>query len=477
MEKFTHNKESLEIENGVLGALILESYAVELIEGDLKPSIFANEANRDICIAILELRKEKIAIDVLTVCQKLKDLGKFQVVGGGFYVASLTDRVASCANIQYHVKILQELFLVRETARICQGALVKCNERGSDGFDIVSETIKKLEQTEIDLTSNKEFDTINNIGDKFLFDIEEIRSGIKPPSITTGLHKLNTAGGFFNSDLIILAARPAMGKTALALKFVRNCVITLNKPCGVFSLEMSSTQLLTRMASSECQIDSERIRDAKTLENYEVNALHKKINELKSAPLYIDSTGGINIDHLFAKARRMKREFKIELLVIDYLQLITTSEYRGDKTRQVGYISNRLKVLAKELDIPVIALSQLSRSIESRKPEDRMPIMSDLRESGDIEQDADQIMFIFRPEYYGLETLFIGGQEVNIKGKALISYAKNRHGSLLTDLFKFYGPHTDFMDDVFYSDKLEQLQPLQNNNSFLDRNDIEETFN
>lgn len=440
------NKESIDLENGVLGAIILEEYAINLVDGDLKVDLFTVPNNQIVCESILSLKKKNIKIDLLTVCQEIKTLGKWEnLIEGGRYVSGLTSRVATASNIEIHMKMLQQLFLLRETQRICQYGLIKSNEHAADGFDIISDVIAKFEQTEKDLTSNKSFETINSLADKFLSDLQAKKDGIMPPSLSTGLKQLDPAGGFFNSDFIILAARPGMGKTALALKFLRNCVIDLKKPAGCFTIEMSSMQLLMRIASSECQIDSEDLRDGKVTD-HQINDIYKKVQELRKLPLHIDATGGISIDQLVYKAKKMKREFKIELLVIDYLQLITTSEYRGDKTRQIGHISNRLKQLAKDLDIPVIALSQLSRKIEERKPEDRMPIMSDLRESGDIEQDADQIIFIFRPQYYGLKTFFIGGREMNVEGQAFIKYAKNRHGKLSTQLFKFIGKFTDFAD-------------------------------
>lgn len=442
-----NNKEALELEKGVLGAILLEEYAIEVVEGDLKPDLFTDPANQDICKAILEVRKDKGRIDILSISQKIKAMGKLDAVGGSFYISSLTNRIASSANLEYHLKLLQQLFLVRETIRICQYGVVKGNEFASDGFELIAELTKKFEKAVNELVSSREFDTIEKVGTEFVQNIEAVRTGVVPPSLTTGLTDLNEAGGFYNSDLIILAARPGMGKTALALKFVRNCVLGLKEACGVFSIEMSTMQLLTRIASAECEIDSERIRMAKNLTNSEMNAIHAKIGELKATPLYIDPTAAINIDLLCMKARRMKRLFNIKLLVIDYMQLITTSEYRNDKRLQVGYISNRLKQLAKELDIPIIALSQLSRSVDSRAQDKLMPVLADLRESGDIEQDADQIYFILRPDYYDLSTYMIGGTETPTRGKAIISAAKNRHGSLITILAKFIGQYTDFRDN------------------------------
>jgi replicative DNA helicase len=436
-----------EFENAVLGAILLEEEALETIIDELKPDLFQDERNQHICRAILVLHKERIKIDMMMVSRKVKEMGYFETVGGSFYIASLTDRIASSANIQVHLKVMQQHYLVRQICDICQKTLIKCNEPKVDGFDVIEDIRKKLEKLEDDITSNKQFDTIDNLGDKFINELEQRRSGIFPPSTKSGLLKLDETGGFFNTDSIIVGARPGMGKTAFALKVIRNCIIHEQKSCGVFSLEMSSLQLLARLASAECEIDSELIRDGKVT-NQMMNEIHAKIKELRKLKLYIDDTAAIDIDRLCNKARKMKRDFGIKLLVIDYLGLITTTEYRGQKTNEVGYISRKIKQLAKELEIPIITLAQLSRKVEERKADDRMPILSDLRDTGDIEQDADQIYFIFRPQYYGLSKYFFNGREVETNGKAFIDCKKNRHGKVMTGLFRFINKYTDFCDDT-----------------------------
>ena len=233
-----------------------------------------------------------------------------------------------------------------------------------------------------------------------------------------------------------------MGKTAFIIKALRNCVIELGKPAGIFSLEMNSYQLLRRIASAECKINGEDLRTGNVTDQ-QINDIHKRINELKNAPLYIDDKT-TDIEMLISKAKKMKRDHKIEELVIDYLGFITAKGFNNNKNGEITHISRKLKGLAKDLDIPVICLAQLSRGIEERKLEDRFPKLSDLRDSGSIEQDADQVIFLFRPDYYGVDKFFLNGREIYTKGRCFISYAKNRHGVVETKLVGFRGEFTEF---------------------------------
>jgi len=443
--------QAIELEEAVLGAIILESSAYYAVNTILKQSSFYKEANGLIWKAITQLMDSKSPVDLLTIMQQLKKNEEFELVGGGYYVSSLTNNVATSANIEAHARIVEEQAIKREMIMIATNTISLCYQEKEDCFEVMEGLKTELSNIEKNVISDKSFDTISKLGNEFLTELENKRSGLTPPLIKSGLDELY---GFANSDSIIVAARPGMGKTAFLLKAARQCIKDKN-PCGIFSIEMSSMQLLTRLASAECEIDSEKIRDGK-LENHEMNAIHYKIKELSEAKLYIDDTASIDIDRLCNKARKMKREHGIKILFIDYLGLITTTHYLGQKTNEVGYISRKIKQLAKELDIPIITLAQLSRKIEERKPEERMPRLSDLRDSGDIEQDADQVIFLFRPQYYKMKTFFLNGQEIDVQGKALIEYAKNRHGSLLTALVRFIGKYTDFRNDYTITKPNEQ---------------------
>lgn len=441
-------QENVDMENGVLGAILLSERHLELIEHDLRPELFTHPANKVICQAIKELYIENRGkgIDLLTVSQKVKALGQLEMVGGFYYISTLTSKVAGDHNLEIHLRLLQQMFLVRNVTKICQLGQYKCNEHNADGFEIVTDIIQQLQKAEGEITVNKSFETIQSVAQEFMQDMMDKQAGIFPPSLKSGLIHFDELGGFFNTDLIIIAARPGMGKTALMVRFIRNIIIEQKQAAGCFTLEMSNKQLLTRIASAECEIDSELLRTGK-VEHYHMNQLMEAIKKWRESKFIMEDKAAIDIDELCFKARKMKRDHDIKILMIDYLQLITSRLHKGDKQKTVSYVSNRLKQLAKDLDIPVIALAQLSRKVEDRKPDERMPILSDLRESGEIEQDADQIFFIFRPEYYDLKTFMLNGQETDMKGRAIVKCAKNRHGPLMIALFKFIGRYTDFRND------------------------------
>ena len=431
-----------EIEGAVLGLIISESEYYYQVNSFLKEKHFYKEEHQYIYKAIEDLAKEQKPIDVMTITQQLHKNKHLEIVGGAFTVSSLTDKTSTPANVEYHARVIVEKYLKRELILISTKSIQRAYEDIDDCFEILDNSKQEIDNIENEVFSSGEFKTIESVGDKWLQDLEKKRSGIFEDGLKSGFEHLYD---FINSDLIIIGARPGMGKTAFILSIIRK-IIEQKVPTGMFSIEMSILQILTRIASGECQIDSENLRDGK-ISNEEINQLHAKIQELKKAKLYIDDTASIDIDVLCAKARKMKRKKDIKILFIDYLGLITTTLYKNDKTNQIGYISRRLKALARELNIPIVCLAQLSRKIEERKPGERMPNLSDLRDSGDIEQDADQVMFIYRPQYYGLDTYFLNGQEFDIKGKALVKYAKNRHGSLKVNMFKFIGKFTEFKDD------------------------------
>lgn len=449
-----------ELEEAVLGCIILESESIYIVNSILKPEHFYKEAHELIYKAIITLFNEKNPIDLLTVCKQLQKMDVLDVVGGSYFISSLTNRIASASNIEYYARILVQKYIAREMIVLTSNISVRAHRDDEDIFNLIDETKNKINIIEKDLAEDKDFKTIDSIGDEFLEDLEKRRQGLHPDGVNSGLKDFK----FHNTDSIIVAARPGMGKTAFVLRVLRECVKN-NEPSAIFSIEMSAMQLLTRIASAECEIDGERLKSGE-LNNSEINDIHKKINELKASKLYIDDTPGIDIERLCSKARKLKRDFDIKILVIDYLGLINTKEYANQKQNQVGHISRKIKQLAKELNIPIITLSQLSRKVEDRPLEKRMPELSDLRDSGEIEQDADEVIFLFRPQYYGADTMLIDGQEIDVRGKAFIKKAKNRHGAIFTNMYRFIGRFTDFQN-LIEETPTQQLTPIQNNTNFL----------
>jgi len=422
-----------ELEEAVLGAIMLEKSAFDsLIDTNLKPECFYVEAHQTIFKAMQDMQQRGIPIDILTVVEELKRKEQLEAVGGPYYITKLTNTVVSTAHIDAHARIILQKFIQRELIRISGEIIGDAYEDSTDVFDLLDDSETKM----FNITNNylkKNFDDIGTVLAKTINRIDELRtktediSGV--PSGFVDLDKITY--GWQQTDLIILAARPAVGKTAFALNLARNAALNPVKPTGVgfFSLEMSAAQLVQRILSAESEIMLEKISRGK-LEDYEYQQLHTKgIKKLETAPLYIDDTAALNIFEFRAKARRLVNKHNVGLIIIDYLQLMSGSaDKNSNREQEISTISRNLKALAKELSIPIIALSQLSRAVETRK-ESKMPQLSDLRESGAIEQDADMVMFIYRPEYYE-----IGANEMgeSTKGETHIRIAKHRNGSLDT---------------------------------------------
>lgn len=445
-----------DLEQVVLGAILLESDCLHHVISDLKPELFHDSKHAVICKTIIELHGQNEEVDILTVTMRIKAKKVSEDITPSF-VANLTTRVASSANVPAHIKILQQLFLKRSAKAIGEKIVRMSVQPDVDCFELISKSIETLEKVESGVI-NKSFDTIASLKDDFIKELEARRSGAISSGINYGLKAIDKEiGGANKTDLIILAARPGMGKTAFALKIARNCAIQLNKPCGFFSLEMSSEQLLLRIASAEAIVDSAKFRSG-DLSHAEINSVSEHLNRVSKAPLFIDDTGGLNINEFRNRARKMVRENGVEMIIADYLQLFTSSEHKNDRNNQVSHISATLKATAKELNIPIIALSQLSREVEKRP--DKRPKLSDLRDSGSIEQDADQVVFLYRPEYYEVNEIEIDGINVSSEGKALVEFAKNRHGKLTTEVVAFSGAYTEFGD--LTSGYYQNLQPIEN---------------
>lgn len=444
--------QAIELEEAVLGALMLEKHAITLIGEILIPESFYKDSHGIIYKAIRDLASNAEPIDILTVTTELRKKGQLDLVGGAFYITQLTNRVASAANIEYHARIIAEKFLQRELIRISGEIQSEAFEDSSDAFDLLDSAEKKL----FELSQGnikKSMQSMNKVIKDTLRDIEELKH--KPGKFTgvpSGITRLDRiTSGFQKSDLIIVAARPGMGKTAFALTVARNASLeSLNpgeEPRGVaiFSLEMGNKQMVSRMISSEAEIHGSKLRTGE-LKDYEWAQLNSKIARLGEAPIYIDDTPALSVFELRAKCRRLKQQNNIQMVLIDYLQLMRGDDANvknGNREQEVSYISRSLKALAKELDVPVIALSQLSRMTERRSSASNRPMLSDLRESGSIEQDADMVMFIYRPEYYQLSE-WEDGEPTS--GQAEIMISKNRHGALENIRLRFISDFTKFTD-------------------------------
>ncbi len=425
-----------ELEEAVLGAIMLEKSAFDTVTEIIKPECFYVEAHQLIFKAMQSLQQKSMPIDILTVVEELKLKEQLDAVGGPYYVTKLTNSVVSTANIDAHARIVLQKFIQRELIRISGEIIGDAYEDSTDVFDLLDDSETKM----FNITNNylkKNFEDVGNVLAKTLNRIDELRTKTEDVSgVPSGFSTLDRVTyGWQPTDLIILAARPSVGKTAFALNLARNAALNKIKPVGVgfFSLEMSASQLVQRILSAESEIPLEKISRGKLEDHEYEQLLHKGIKALENAPLYIDDTAALNIFEFRAKARRMVNKYNVGLIIIDYLQLMSGSADRNsNREQEISTISRSLKALAKELSIPIIALSQLSRAVETRK-ESKIPQLSDLRESGAIEQDADMVMFIYRPEYYEVNSNEMGE---STKGETHIRIAKHRNGSLENIILK-----------------------------------------
>lgn len=421
-----------ELEEAVLGAVMLEKSAFDTVIEILQPECFYVDAHQRIYKAFKSLADNHMPIDILTVVEELKRKEELDIVGGPYFITKLTNSVVSTANIEAHARIVLQKFIQRELIRLSGEIIGDAYEDSTDVFDLLDDAEEKM----FKITNNylkKNFEDINDALAKAIKRIDDLRGKEEDISgVPSGFPTLDRVTyGWQPTDLIILAARPSVGKTAFALNLARNAALNPVKPTAVamFSLEMSSAQLVQRILSAESEIMLEKIARGK-LEEYEYQQLHSKgIKRLEQAPLFIDDTAALNIFEFRAKARRLVNKHNVGLIIIDYLQLMSGSGDRNsNREQEISNISRNLKAMAKELNIPIIALSQLSRAVETRK-ESKMPQLSDLRESGAIEQDADMVMFIYRPEYYEVMNNEMGE---STKGETHIRIAKHRNGSLET---------------------------------------------
>jgi len=433
-----------DLEEAVIGALLIDKDALNEVIDILKPEVFYVDAHGIIFRAINQLFESSKPIDLLTVAQQLRKNGELELVGGAYYLSELTNKVASSANIEYHSRIIIQKYIQRKLIEISNSIIKDAYEDTTDVLELLDKAEKNIFSVAEQNLKRGSLNMENLLADT-LKEIDSIRN--KPDGLTgipSGFTALDAmTSGWQRSDLIIVAARPAMGKTAFVLNMARTAAVDNNMAVAIFSLEMNATQLVKRIISSEVEIEAEKIHHGK-LNDAEWNNLSKRVERLAKAPIFINDTAALNIFEFRAQCRRLKSAHDIQLVMIDYLQLMSGSNEGKGATREqeISNISRSLKSIAKELNIPVIALSQLSRAVESRTGE-KKPQLSDLRESGAIEQDADMVLALYRPEYYGFEEDSEGN---STKGQAEVLILKHRHGSVGTVKLQFINEYTKFKD-------------------------------
>jgi replicative DNA helicase len=472
LEKGKLPPQVIEMEEAVLGAMMIDKKGVDDVIDILQPDAFYKDAHKHIFEAILQLFTETQPIDLLTVSSQLKKNGKLELAGGDFYLIQLTQKIASSAHIEFHSRIILQKFIQRSLIRISSEIIEESYDETTDVFDLLDKAESKLyEVTQGNIKRSSE--TAQSLVLQAKKRIEEIACKEGLSGIATGFEKLDqVTSGWQPSDLIIIAARPGMGKTAFVLSMARNVAIQFGHAVAVFSLEMASVQLITRLISSETGLSSEKLRTGK-LEKHEWEQLSTKVKDLEKAPLFIDDTPSLSIFDLRAKCRRLASQHGIKLIVIDYLQLMTAGgngKGGGNREQEISTISRNLKALAKELNVPVIALSQLSRAVETRGSSKR-PLLSDLRESGAIEQDADIVSFIYRPEYYKIEE-WDDDEQSPTAGQAEFIIAKHRNGSLENIRLKFLGHLGKFDNLEDFTGGYDDLPSKMNHddNPFITKN-------
>ncbi len=480
LEKGKLPPQAVDLEEAVLGAMMIDKKGVDDVIDILHADAFYKQAHQHIYDAMFKLFNESEPIDLLTVTSQLRKEGKLESVGGDFYLVGLTQKVASSAHIEFHARIIIQKYIQRRLISISSEIIDEAYDETSDVFDLLDTAETKLfEVTQGNLKKSSE--AAEGLVNQALKKIEEISNKEGMSGVPSGFSKLDAlTSGWQPSDLVILAARPGMGKTAFVMSMAKNVAIDFDIPVAIFSLEMSSVQLITRMISSETGISSGKLRKG-DLQPHEWEQLNVKVKNLSKAPIFIDDTPSLSIFDLRAKARRLASQHGVKIIIIDYLQLMTAgtaAKGGGNREQEISTISRNLKALAKELSIPVIALSQLSRAVETRGGSKR-PLLSDLRESGAIEQDADIVSFIFRPEYYG-QTEWDDDERTPCEGQAEFIVAKHRNGGLENIRLKFTGHLAEFSDleeafaTEFQSKMNEAIEPknYQNpNDAFEDVSD------
>ena len=463
--------QAIDFEEAVLGAIMIDKNAMAEVGDILSPAVFYKDSHKEIYQILEKLFQNGQPIDILMVTEQLQQNKKLKFCGGTHYLGELTQKVISSANIEYHARIIVQKHIQRELITTCSDII-------NDAFDESTDAIELLDNVESKIFSisevniKKKYLTASKLIQEAIKEIERIgnlKEGVS--GIPSGFDEIdNVTSGWQNSELIIIAARPGMGKTAFVLSMARNIAVEHKIPVAVFSLEMSSLQLINRLITAETGLDQQKLRSG-DLDKWEWEILHNKIKKIEKADIYIDDTPALSVFDLRAKCRRLQSEHGIKIIIVDYLQLMTTRDHRGNREQEISHISRSLKGIAKELSVPVIALSQLSRAVETRGGADKRPVLSDLRESGAIEQDADIVSFIYRPEYYGIsEWDFTPTGPTEGEGEFII--AKHRTGPTHRARLRFESKLIKFsnLGDDIYSSQYDSK--INNEESFNEQPDF-----
>ncbi len=469
LEKGRIPPQAVDFEEAILGAMLIDNSAINDVIDILKTESFYRTEHQLIYEAAKELFGASQPVDILTIANELRKQGNLDAIGGEFYLIQLSQKVSSSAHSEFHARIIVQKHIQREMIRVAGNIMNKAFDETTDVFELLDEAEQSLfEVAQGNISKN--YDTAQSLITAAIKRIEEISKKEGLSGVPSGFTKLDRiTAGWQPSDLVIIAARPGMGKTAFVLSMARNMAIDHKKAVAVFSLEMSSVQLITRLISSETALESEKLRKG-NLEDHEWAILMSKVKKLEKAPLFIDDTPALSVFDLRAKCRRLKATHDIQVIIIDYLQLMTaggSNKNGGNREQEISTISRSLKSIAKELNIPVIALSQLSRAVETRGG-DKRPMLSDLRESGAIEQDADIVTFIYRPEYYKIYEWPDDGGDCTNQGEFII--AKHRNGGLDNIRLKFEGHLAKFSDLEeleAYGENAPVFESKMNNGNFL----------
>ena len=433
--------QALDVEEAVLGALLIEPNCVDEAMGELTPNCFYSEKHRMIYEAMRTLVNEHAALDLLSVSQKLKDTGKLEAVGGTVFLVQLSQKVGAAAHIEYYIRILKQKCIQRELITASYEILKTSYDDAVNVDDLIDQAQTKVFAA-IQNNVKKDVQEIGKVINDALEDIQKLQNSSGLSGVPSGFESLDKiTQGWQASDLIILAARPSVGKTAFVLNLARNAAVDFNMPVAIFSLEMPSIQLAKRMMVSETRLSADKFRGGEKIADWEWKQLDIQLTRLVKAPIYIDDTPSLPVMEFRSKVKKLVKQKGVRLIIVDYLQLMQgPSELRGMREQEVAAISRTLKATAKEMNVPIIALSQLSRQSENRQGSNRRPQLSDLRESGSIEQDADMVIFIHRYDYQGLS------ENADDIGRTQIIIAKHRNGAIADIDMKFRADEVRFVD-------------------------------
>ncbi len=465
---------SVEAERAVIGAVMIDGTAAGKVIEMLDPESFYKEAHKMIFETIVEMFEKRIEIDALTLTEGLRKKKILEAVGGAYYLADIEDGTTSSANVVQYARIIQEKFLKRQLIRIAGKIMVDSYDESTDAL----EEVDKAESDIFKIAQKRFYKSYSNIKDVAHDTIEKISALIEKGSkgltgVPSGFVDLDRlTGGFQKSDFIVIAGRPSMGKTALALSIARNAAVEYKKAVAFFSIEMSNEQLVIRLLSSEAKIDGNKVRTG-NISQSDFAKIAKTIGNIADSPIVIDDSPALSVMELRAKARRLISEYGIQMIMVDYLQLMKSPRAES-REREISMISQSLKQLAKELDIPIIALAQLNRGVESRN--DKRPMLSDLRESGSIEQDSDVVCFIHRPEFYGIKS-FGDENNTDTEGKAEIILSKQRNGPTGSVKLAYTSQYARFDNLALgYQEPPEDLGPPPGEASYQNFDEEEQPF-